>query len=973
MPSLKSAGIIGQITSYFFPKELKAHVRSEVLPDGEIEVTPFFTIDGQEVPAESVGPEPGQTILGYRVTLELASLQVRRKTQGRRTRLSKWKASEFLGELASSGVRIRSGDGKAEPRIARVKPGLSLRLSPEDQLGVRSELTTAEGVVVEKPPSLEQLRRDEGWYSVGDDLFHLAPTGTPLDEVVLSQGEEVHLKGDDVPRFLKLLQDHRGKIAAVEEDGSLRGLAVFGDDAENCAKVDGDSESISVSPVMVFHDPDGRQREESLGDLEGFQGGGYRRVEEGWVKVSKGAILRHRRACEELGRRIGKLTGIRGTDIPKVLVGLGKAAQDGGGWKTPWSVYFSKAVKDSHRVVDSPAVVQFRLNIVESDGRSLLELDPNYNHERFQVSHAESEAATESGGGWLRRRAAWIKVDAKKFEKVAAGIDRLGLHRTDTGFRFPASEREKVIRVFSTLGSIQQSAAYADFLAKLADFQKIEGVPLPESVRPGVVLRPYQKHGYDWLAFLHRFGLNGILADDMGLGKTLQCLAIIRRAREMSVERLPSLIICPTSVVNNWRSEAYKFFEDFDVFTYTGTKRQDILRRVRRLSRPVLRDSTCVLVITSYDVARRDHELLGEVSWLYVVVDEGHNIKNPDAVRTKAIKTLNGRHKLALTGTPLQNSLEELWSLFDFAMPGFLGTRTQFRDRYGRSGKINWDEVHGGKEPLKERIKPFVLRRLKENVAKDLPPKTLVERKVELSPMQVKLYKSVIEGEDCKALFAKVAEVGVNRARPLILSAYSKLRNICNHPALSEARGGDGVVKCSESGKAECLKELMEETSEGEHRALLFCQSTKMLDIIESLLREWDVSSLRLDGSTPADRRQGLVDRFNGDTSITCFLISTRAGGTGLNLTGADTVIFYDHDWNPANDNQAQDRAHRIGQTRPVTVYKLVSRGTIEEKIIERQATKQTLADQIVGVDEEGFKELSAEQLFALFRLDVNS
>jgi SNF2 family DNA or RNA helicase len=232
----------------------------------------------------------------------------------------------------------------------------------------------------------------------------------------------------------------------------------------------------------------------------------------------------------------------------------------------------------------------------------------------------------------------------------------------------------------------------------------------------------------------------------------------------------------------------------------------------------------------------------------------------------------------------------------------------------------------------------------------------------------VSLYKEVIDSTECSRLFEAVAEKGVGRTKLLILAAYSKLRAICNHPSLAAGANKVGLVKSSDSGKLDCLMDLMEEIVDGQHRTLLFCQSTQMLDIIQALLGKRKVRFLRLEGSTPAARRQDLVDDFNRDESIPCFIISTRAGGTGINLTGADTVIFYDHDWNPANDNQAQDRAHRIGQTKPVTVYKLVSKGTIEEKIIERQAKKQTLADEIIGADEEGFKDVSLEELIALFR-----
>ena len=272
---------------------------------------------------------------------------------------------------------------------------------------------------------------------------------------------------------------------------------------------------------------------------------------------------------------------------------------------------------------------------------------------------------------------------------------------------------------------------------------------------------------------------------------------------------------------------------------------------------------------------------------------------------------------------------------------------------------------------LKDRIRPFVMRRLKENVAKDLPPKILVDQKVELSALQVDLYKRVLASADYRWVMEEIEAKGVQRSKVLILKIYTTLRSICNHPALAKEEHHGNAINYEDSGKLDCLKELMEEIVDGEHRTLLFCQSTQMLDIIQNFFRQWQFRSIRLDGNTPPPLRPDLVREFNGNPAIQCFLISTRAGGTGLNLTGADTVIFYDHDWNPANDSQAQDRAYRIGQTKPVTVYRLISQGTIEEKILHRQELKQSLADEVIGADEEGFKDLDREELLSLFRLDA--
>jgi superfamily II DNA or RNA helicase len=944
MAKLQPAGVVSAIASYLFPKEVSVQVRTETLPDGRVQITPFFAVDGQEVPTELIKPDKHQNILGYNVILDRHSLNVHKQTQGRPTRLTKSKAAEFLTQLGRSGVAIRSTDGKVQPRIETVKPDVSLDLQDDDSLRMMSE--------------------------------------------------------DDAACFCKALQEESNRVRSVENSPHLQDLKAFCEKLENRVKVDGSGESISVSTSLVYSSTIGNQYELTPADLERFekQGGGVQRVSDGWIDVTPEAIEGFQQACNELTDRLGSLDDIRGTNIPKVLSALvkstrrdrdwtagrltagrlpeqvyepqlEKAARRDGPLSDPWAVYFSEAVKNAHRIVDTPCNVEFRLNIVDSDGQSLLALDPIYNHERFQLSHAEIENASTNGEEWVRRRDAWIKVDQDRYKKISAGVQDLNLQRGTSGFTFPASQREQVIKLFSVLGSIEHSTAYADFLLKLADFEKIEDVPLPANLRPEITLRPYQKQGLNWLAFLHRFGLNGILADDMGLGKTLQTLAMIQRAREMTNSQFPSLIICPTSVVNNWKSEVQKFFRECHVIVYSGKNREKKLQRLHELIDCSSAGLATPLVVTSYEIARLDHENLNRISWLYVVVDEGHNIKNPNAQRTKAIKTINGQHKLALTGTPIQNNLEELWSLFDYAMPGFLGNRTAFRNLYGRGGRINWDAVRHGKAPLKERVHPFIMRRLKETVAKDLPQKIIVDQKVELTPRQVALYKKVISGPEYKRLVEEVDQKGVGRSRPLILAAFTKLRLICNHPILAQ-EDRRANLRYEDSGKLVSLKELMEEVVEGEHRALLFSQSTQMLNIIEDFFRKWRLTSIRLDGSTPPNQRSILVDEFNRNSKLHCFLLSTKAGGTGLNLTGADTVIFYDHDWNPANDKQAQDRAYRIGQTKPVTVYRLISKGTIEEKIIERQAIKQSLADEIIGADEEGFKDLTKDELLALFKLD---
>jgi superfamily II DNA or RNA helicase len=624
------------------------------------------------------------------------------------------------------------------------------------------------------------------------------------------------------------------------------------------------------------------------------------------------------------------------------------------------------AVAETHRLINAPATTEFRVGVVERHGQSLLRVDPIHRHERFQVGHDEASAAHAGGERWIRRRGAWIAIDG---ERVAA-IDRtavsLGLTLAGEGFEFPAADRERVLGAFATLGGIRPTEAFGHFLACLADFDQIEEVPLPANLRSSVQLRPYQRHGVNWLCFLQRFGLNGILADDMGLGKTLQTLAAVERAREIGGSPLPVLIICPTSVMLNWRSEIGKFLEHSETLLFHGPSRgRQVERMTAAADAPA--DSPGLFVITSFDCARIDHDTLNRIPWLYVIVDEGHTIKNPDAKRSKAIKTIPGRHKLALTGTPIQNKLEELWSLFDFAMPGFLESRGAFRRRYTINNRVDWPAVN---DQLIPRIRPFVLRRLKSAVARDLPEKIIVERQVPLTPLQVTLYNAVRDSVEFRQMREAVEEHGVARSQTHIFAALTKLQNICNHPCFVSGIAHPRSALPADSGKLDLLQELIEEVVDGGHRALVFSQSTRVLDLIAHWFGQWGVTSLRIDGSTPALDRVKLADTFNADASIHAFLLSTRAAGTGLNLVGADTVIFYDHDWNPANDAQAMDRAYRIGQTRNVTVYKLVSRGTLEEKILARQSEKLILAEGVIGADAGGFKDLSREELLDLFTLD---
>ena len=485
-------------------------------------------------------------------------------------------------------------------------------------------------------------------------------------------------------------------------------------------------------------------------------------------------------------------------------------------------------------------------------------------------------------------------------------------------------------------------------IAEFKELSRIPAVPAPEGLM--ATLRHYQEDGLSWLWFLHRHGLGGILADDMGLGKTVQALAVLQQARNAEGPR-PSLVVAPTSVLPNWQRESERFTPGLRVAIWHG---QDRRERVEDLA-------GADLVLTSYALARRDRDELTRTRWRYVLLDEAQNIKNADSATAQACKALPGEHRLALTGTPLENRLSELWSIFDFLMPGFLGAEEDFAERYEQPIEVGGDLAV--RERLRRRVQPFLLRRLKTEVAKDLPPKIETVAYCEMEPAQAALYREVLEQSRAKVQ-ESIQKVGFKRARVSILAALLRLRQVCNDPRLLKLPGSPAALP--PSAKLERFDELIDDLLAEGHRALVFSQFTEMLRLLEAHAAERKVAFLSLDGRTRD--RMARVDAFNKPDGPPIFFISLKAGGTGLNLTAADYVIHYDPWWNPAVEDQATDRTHRIGQTRAVIAYKLITRGTVEEKILALQQRKRQLAQGILGPGgglSEGLTEQDVQALFA--------
>ncbi len=480
---------------------------------------------------------------------------------------------------------------------------------------------------------------------------------------------------------------------------------------------------------------------------------------------------------------------------------------------------------------------------------------------------------------------------------------------------------------------------------KLAAFEKIEEVDVPEGFT--AELRGYQKHGLSWLQFLREYQFNGILADDMGLGKTVQTLAHLLLEKKSGRATAPNLIVVPTSLLGNWKREAHEFAPELKVLLLHGADRH------REFARIPDHD----LVVTTYPLLRRDKDVLLKQAFHFVVLDEAQSIKNPKSQTAQTVFQLEANHRLCLSGTPMENHLGELWSIFHFLMPGFLGTQKQFNQLFRYPIERQGDGLR--QEQLRKRLSPFMLRRTKAEVVKELPEKNEIIRNIILEDQQRDLYESIRLAMDSKVR-AEIKKKGLARSHIMILDALLKLRQVCCDPRLVSMPQAANVDK---SAKLELLMDMVPEMVQEGRKILIFSQFTKMLSLIETEMDNAGIAYTKLTGQTR--KRDEAIEKFqSGDVPV--FLVSLKAGGVGLNLTAADTVIHYDPWWNPAAENQATDRAHRIGQDKVVFVYKLITEGTVEEKIVAMQERKQSLADAVYSGKDSQSGNFSSEELIGL-------
>jgi non-specific serine/threonine protein kinase len=484
---------------------------------------------------------------------------------------------------------------------------------------------------------------------------------------------------------------------------------------------------------------------------------------------------------------------------------------------------------------------------------------------------------------------------------------------------------------------------FEEMRERLRSFTSIEKIKLPKNFHGE--LRPYQKFGYDWLHFLRDFKVGGILADEMGLGKTVQTLALLQKVYEDGAT-LPSLIVVPTTPLFNWQKEIERFTPNLNVMVYAGADRKFLQEEFAEHQ----------IILTSYAILRRDIETLTKQEFLYVVLDESQNIKNSISVNAHAARALNARHRLALSGTPVENNLMELWSQFAFINPRMLGSERTFAENFAKPIERFGDEQTSAS--LKQLIFPFLLRRTKEIVATELPPKVESTVYCDMDVEQKRAYEYWRQYFR-ESILKSIESVGFQRSKIKVLEGLMRLRQVCCHPRLVDSN------YAGTAGKFEAFIEMLDDILAEGHKVLVFSQFVKMLDVLRRHCDKENIVYEYLDGSTKNRRER--VERFQSDESVKLFLISLKAGGTGLNLTAADYVIHYDPWWNPAVEMQATDRTHRIGQTKQVFAYKLITRESVEEKILALQERKRALVKNIITTDSGFMKSLTKDDVEALF------
>ena len=586
---------------------------------------------------------------------------------------------------------------------------------------------------------------------------------------------------------------------------------------------------------------------------------------------------------------------------------------------------------------------------------ALIALSPQFVVDGEELSEQEIRDLLARTEGLAMVKGRWIEVDHERLQALLAAFEDA---RGKSLSVFEAIRAASGESADDNLVQVTRGEWLDGLLQRMRTPTSIDAYDVPSTLE--AQLRPYQRAGFSWLSYLHELGFGSCLADDMGLGKTVQLIAFLERLRTQAGEQgVRALLVVPASLVGNWQHELVKFAPELDYQVLHGTSAPKLNERWAQVAEDDLRASLPTLTITTYAMAQR-LEVVSRASWDVLVLDEAQAIKNPGVKQTRTLKALSASTRIALTGTPVENDLSNLWSVFDFVNPGMMGTLKEFKSYVSKL-----ETEPSGYAPLRQTIAPFLLRRLKTDrrIIADLPEKTEINQYVELARKQVVLYRKVVSELEEALQGDDLSDV---RRRGLVLATIMKLKQICNHP--DQYLGQSGFA-AKDSAKFQMLIELCQTIYQKRERVLVFTQFREMCDPLSRLLEEvFERPGCVIHGQVPAKRRTKLVERFQGEEYVPFMVLSLKAAGTGLNLTAANNVIHFDRWWNPAVENQATDRAFRIGQTRDVMVHKLVCQDTLEERIDKIISGKSELVEQVVGTGETWLGNLSDEQLVGLLR-----
>jgi superfamily II DNA or RNA helicase len=762
------------------------------------------------------------------------------------------------------------------------------------------------------PAALKRLVRSPTIAEPASDLIDIITRGLPM--VALEMGADLP-DLSQVADVIDLKPEFRMRASGslLEAEVSLR--AAYGD-LEVEVRADG------ISPPIIIQPPDEGQK--------------------------RAKCVRTDIVAQQLAAELLLDLGLSQDDTGERFIAKGDEAirfwaEGVGSLPEDWDLYVPDELVGA-QIRHKPVAMKARV----SSGVDWLSFKVSYESEGIGVDRRELEQCLREGKKFVRLSDnSFAPIDPAKMQ---AAIDREFelIAAAGKSGKVPMSQAGRIKELLDQAESSTISAGTKALFKRLEDIDEIKRAKKPRSLK--ATLRPYQEQGLSWLRFLHDIGSGGVLADDMGLGKTIQTIALLLSVKQEN-KKVSAVIVAPTSVVSNWMREIERFAPTLTTALWHGAGRREQQDELSKAN----------VIITSYALLRRDIDLLARLDLDYAILDEAQNIKNPESATAQAARDLTARRRLALTGTPIENRLSEIWSIFEFVCPGLLGPLRKFEERYARP--IDQGDSKTAAR-LRAVIHPFILRRTKIEVADDLPPKIESDKIIDLGSEQRALYTQVLR-EVRASVMGEVERSGIAKSHLHILAGLTKLRQAACDPRLL---GLPRAYSHEDSAKLVALRELVDEAESGGHKVLIFSQFVSMLKLIKEALTEDKIRYEYLDGSTK-DRSER-IDNFQNDPTITAFLISLKAGGSGLNLTAADTVIHYDPWWNPAVEDQASDRAHRIGQKRVVTVYRLVAEGTIEEKILQLKQKKRELVSAVLSEDEGGSKKLSKTDLDELFRLE---